>query len=171
MMLREAQAREARRLREAQPELWTRKKLAERYGIDVGTLDRSLQRVESIINRANVKRRGGRPRLAEEPTTRRLSEGELRRMIEENALAESRRDLTASFFGDPPPGRSALDMRRVAGQHPESPGRLGSLAPGSASGHAFSRFRPEVAAAPGVTAGGTRGDLTAFAQRRDVRRS
>jgi hypothetical protein len=106
-MMTEREAREARRLREAHPERWPRTKLAARYNVDVAIFDRVMMRLSVILDRANDKRRRRDSSSARKSPIR--SEADLRREILAAAAASEERDFTATFFGDPPSGRSAYD--------------------------------------------------------------
>lgn len=98
----------AKALRTEDVSFWSYRQLAERFGVSAQAMFYALsdasQRRAAIIRRASLG----------PPTVTRL-----RVSVEQDAairlteIPEDTRDLTGRFFGDPLPGRSALDQKKA----------------------------------------------------------
>lgn len=108
-----------RALRKANPRMWTQAALAKEFGVGQSTICFVLD-PNNYEDMKQRRRRGTKNKATHRNECDRAAE-----MQRPRILAEDQRDLTARFFGDPPPGRSALDSRSFA--------RLGTGAHGSAS--------------------------------------
>lgn len=97
--LGEADRIECRQLRNLDKRQWTYGRLAEYFGVSVWQVECVL--APPVMKRVGINRPEARHRKPDAPR------------IVRHSYTPS---LTANFCGDPPPGRSALDQKRKAGQ-------------------------------------------------------
>jgi hypothetical protein len=101
-------AREARRLHLHNPQTYTVAMLARRFGVSIACLRESM---DAAGQRARRKVTRDLEPAEDTPSALAIEREIRRRMV---ALErQDTRDLTGKLFGDPPPGRSALDQRRA----------------------------------------------------------